>query len=61
MKVTILTIAATLLVAGSVVLASNMTQKQDTCTKSSDCVCCPCTPDCQPGDEWCTCPEGCTR
>ena len=29
------------------------------CTSSS-CQSCPCTPDCQPGDDHCTCPQGCT-
>ncbi len=32
-----------------------------TCPNTEDCVCCPCTPDCQPGDPNCACPVDCCK
>jgi hypothetical protein len=51
MKKTILTISATLFVVAAVVLASFVAKENN----------CPCTLDCQPGDEWCTCIIGCEK
>ena len=46
---------AALLVAGSVAFGMNATNKADNpCPNTEDCVCCPLTPDCQPGDPQCT-------
>ena len=64
MKKLILGITVTLFVAGTVAIASNnSTKKVDkpTCTNKTEYVSCPFTPECQPGDEWCTCPESCTK
>ena len=60
MKNNLLIAGAALLVAGSVAFGVNATNKSDLpCPDTEDCVCCPCTPDCQPGDPQCTCPVGC--
>lgn len=40
------------------VLAFSSTNEGTTC-KNGSCEACPCTPDCQPGDAWCTCPSDC--
>lgn len=37
------------------------TDSKATCPDTSSCVCCPCTPDCQPGDLNCVCPMDCTK
>ena len=61
MKKVILSIVAILLVAGTVVFATTTTKKNNDCSNTKDCVSCPCTPDCQPGDPNCTCPESCKK
>jgi hypothetical protein len=51
MKKTILTISATALIVGAALLASFVTNENN----------CPCTPECQPGDAWCTCIADCEK
>lgn len=44
-----LTIVSTILVASAVALGAIVLEQNN----------CPCTPDCQPGDAWCSCPASC--
>lgn len=57
MKKIIIGISAVVLTAGTYAFTS--TTQTETCENDSNCVCCPCTPDCQPGDDWCVCPTDC--
>ncbi len=62
MKKKMLIACSALLVASSVALGINATNKSENpCPNTDDCVCCPFTPDCQPGDSPCTCPVGCEQ
>lgn len=60
MKKIFFSISATLFIAVAIVFANN-TDNQ-TCSKDANCcVSCPCTPDCQPSDDWCTCISSCEK
>ena len=61
MKKYILAISVLVLFSTIYVLAQN-NGNEEVCSADSgdaDCISCPCTPDCQPGDEHCTCPLVC--
>ena len=56
MKKVLLGIGVVLLIAGTVAFASTQSKTSAQCENEENCEYCPCTPDCQPGDEWCECP-----
>lgn len=57
MKKVILTLGVLALITGVFVYANSTASSTATCEEQADCEPCACTPDCQPGDDWCTCPE----
>ena len=62
MKKSIIGICAMILVASAAVFANTTkNETKNVCANTSNCVCCPCTPDCQPGSPNCICPTGCKK
>ena len=61
MKKIILSVTATLFLASAIVYANGTTQTKSECKKTTECVECPCTPECQPGDPCCVCPFECKK
>ena len=63
MKNIILGIGTFIVVLGTITaINASSTNNSNGCGASctnEECHMCPCTPDCQPGDEHCVCPAGC--
>jgi len=63
MKKYILGISACILLSTVILLAQSANTEKICSTDcgEKECISCPCTPDCLPGDENCTCPIDCTE
>ena len=49
-----------LVLGGATALFALRSSDEQTTVEATDSEYCVCTPDCQPGDEWCSCPDQCS-
>ncbi|MBO6516484.1 MAG: hypothetical protein JJ975_08020 [Bacteroidia bacterium] len=57
MKKVLIGVGAVALITGAVFFTGTAISNAKPSDNKETCEPCPCTPDCQPGDDWCSCPE----